>query len=112
MSTLTIILLAAVAVMLVAVLISTGRRRATEADRHAGKLEVEAEERHVLANDKRRRAEELASRATEHAEKAERLDREAAEELDAAHTQDDLSTEARKRAQRRGRMPIRLARKS
>jgi FtsZ-interacting cell division protein ZipA len=112
MSPVLIILIAVAAVALIVLLVSAARRQKSEADRHDGKLAVEAEERHTLANDKRRRAEDLAARASEHAEKAERLDREAADELDAAHTQDELSDQARDGMRRRGRMPIRLARRS
>jgi ABC-type Na+ efflux pump permease subunit len=98
MATFVIVLIAAAVLFVLAVLVSEFRKRSSEKARHRGRLNAEAEERRTLAGDKRRRATELSAKSAEHAAEAERLDREAADELEAARTQQELEDEARAKA--------------
>ncbi len=94
-------ILIALGVLAVAVaLFSYVRAQMSERSKHRAKLAVVAEERHTDANDKRRRATDLAAQAADHQQEADRLDREAGEELQAAEIQQDLSSAARKKARR------------
>lgn len=114
---LTIVVVTAVAV-LVAVLVSYAKRLRSTRDRERALLASKAEEHRGAANSRRRRASDLASHASELADnadalmaKAERLDNEAAKEMEAARSDEKQSAVATRRTTKRQLFPINLTRR-
>jgi biopolymer transport protein ExbB/TolQ len=110
MSTLVAILIIVVATAVIVALASYTVRLRTAQRRSRQRLTAESEARLGRANDGRRRASQLAGMASAQHAEAERLDQEAAKELEAARAEEELSAAAKRKARRQGRFPINLSR--
>lgn len=110
MSTLVTILIIVAALVLIVAFASYTMRLRTEQRRSRRSLVAESETRLGRANDGRRRASQLAAMASAQHAEAERLDQEAANQLEAARTEEELSAAAKRKARRQGRIPIKLSR--
>lgn len=110
MSTAVAILIGVVALAVIVMLASYAVRLRSAQRRSRRELVAESETRLGLANDGRRRASQLAAMASAQHAEAERLDQEAAQELEAARAEEELSAAAKRKAKRQGHLPINLSR--
>jgi biopolymer transport protein ExbB/TolQ len=110
MSTPVEILIIVAALAVIVMLGSYAMRGRTEQRRSRRHLAAESETRLGRANDGRRRASQLAAMASAQHAEAERLDQEAAQELEAARGEEELSAAAKRKARRQGILPINLSR--